>query len=138
MLDIFHASQIRWLPNECRDSSAALDVSLRVCAYDTREHMHALKWISSLAIRLHAFLICLQVRRRKHVMRFPLNPTIIFVQSRAAHYLMVHRNSSMPTVEIVLPDTVHTQRRARDRHKEWSQWLLSSTLLKNYLKFSAY
>lgn len=110
MLDIFHASEIRSLPNECLDSSPALDVSLHVCVCDTREHMHALKWISSSAIRLHAFLICLQVRRRKHVMRFSLNPTIIFVQSRTAHYLMVHRNSSMPTVEIVLPDTVHTHK----------------------------
>lgn len=101
------------LPNECLDSSPALDVSLHVCVCDTREHMHALKWISSLAIRLHAFLMCLQVRRRKHVMRSSLNPTIIFVQSCAAHYLMVHRNSSMPTVEIVLPDTVPTKKSPR-------------------------
>lgn len=47
-----------------------------------------------------AFLICLQVSGGKHVIWFPLNPAIIFIQSSAAHYLMVHRNSSMSTVEI--------------------------------------
>lgn len=70
MLDTFHAPEIRSLPNECPDSAPALDVSLHVCVCDMREHMHALKWISSSATRLRACLICLQVRRRKHVMRF--------------------------------------------------------------------
>lgn len=88
------------LPNESPDSPPALDVSLHVCVCDMHEDMHALTWISSLIIHLCAFLICLQVRRRKHVMRFSLNPAFIFIQSCAAHYLMVHRNSSMLTVEI--------------------------------------
>lgn len=88
------------LPNEYPDPPPALDVSLHVCVCDMREDVHAQTWISSLIIHLRAFLICLQVRRRKHVLRFSLNPTIIFIQSCAAHYLMVHRNSSMPTVEI--------------------------------------
>lgn len=30
-------------------------------------------------------------------------------------YLMVHRNSSMPTVEMGLPDTVRTKKRPRQR-----------------------
>lgn len=88
------------LPNQYPDSPPALDVSLHVCVCNMREDVHALTCISSLIIHLCAFLICLQVRRRKHVLRFSLNPTIIFIQSCAAHYLMVHRNSSMPTVEI--------------------------------------
>lgn len=100
MLDTFHVSDILSLPNECPGYPPALDVSLRVCLCDMREDTHAPTWISSLIIRLCAFLICLQVSREMHVMRFPLIPAIIFIQSSAAHYLMVHRNSSMSTVEI--------------------------------------
>lgn len=115
MLDTFHVSDIPSLPNECPDSPPALDVSLHVYVSNMREDMHGLTRISSLIILLRAFMICLQVRRRKHVMRFSLNLTIIFIQSYAAHYLMVHRNSSMPTVKLVLPATVHTKQRPRQR-----------------------
>lgn len=100
MLDTFHVSDIPSLPNECSGYPPALDASLHVCLCGMREDMHAPTWISSLIIRLRAFLICLQVSRGMHVTMFPLNPAIIFIQSSAAHYLMVHRNSSMSTVEI--------------------------------------
>ena len=52
-------------------------------------------------------------------MSFSLNPAIIFIQSCAAHYLMVHRNSLMPTVAIALTrhrphkEETETQRRSR-------------------------
>lgn len=124
MLDTFHVSNIPSLPNECPDYPPALDVSLHVCLCDVREDRHAPTWISSLIIRLRALLICLQVRRRKHVMRFSLNPAIIFIQSSAAHYLMVHRNSSMSTVEIGI-----TRHR---RHKEETETERRSGISVNY------
>lgn len=125
------------IPNEYPDPPPALEVSLHVCVCDMREDVHALTWISSFIIHLRAFLICLQVRRRKHVLRFSLNPTIIFIQSCAAHYLMVHRNSLMPTVEIGFTRH-HTHKEETETEKECNRCQLSSSLYRDYLKFFAY
>lgn len=66
----------------------------------------------------YVFLICLQVSRRKHVMRFSLNPAIILTQSSVflalLHIIWLHRGIPWCCLCKLVCQTPYTWRRNRE------------------------
>lgn len=81
-------------------------------------HISRHRFILSLFISKFVFLICLQVSRRKHVMRFSLNLAIILTQSSAflalRHIIWLHRGIPWCRLCKLVCQTPYTWRRNRE------------------------
>lgn len=92
----------------------------------------------SVFICLFSFLICLEVRRRKHVMRFSLIPAIILTQSSASLALLriiwLRAESPWCCLWKLVCQTPYTWRKNWDKERKRNRWQLTSPLYADYLK----
>lgn len=104
-------------------------------------HAHESAQILSLFSCQFVFLICLQVSRRKHVMRFALNPAIILTQSSAflalRHIIWLHRGIPWRRLCKLVCQTPYTWRRNGEGKKSVAINITSLHRLLKMLSLSA-